>query len=96
MIKWKVDKNQRVLGDIKIENPTISKNILEDAFTETVYNKKNNVTIEEICYAVLSCDKILPSIREKYAYDIKEKLNEIKENKKILELSSSHVLVKTR
>jgi len=57
-------KNQRVIGDIQIENPTIAKRLLKEAFTEARYNRKDKVTLEEICYAIKACDKFSPTFKE--------------------------------
>lgn len=80
--------NQRVVGDIKINNPTIAKNIIEDAFAETVYNKKDKVSLEEICFSILSCDKLSITFRKAKVEELKESIiNEVvgdKNNLKII------------
>lgn len=66
--------NQRVVGDIKINSPTIAKNIIEDAFAETVYNKKDKVSLEEICFSILSCDKLSITFRKAKVEELKESI----------------------
>lgn len=65
-------KNQRVVSDIiKENNPRISKKILRNAFAEAVFNRKKEVTIEDICFAIFECDKFSPTYKE-------EKISELK------------------
>ncbi|MBQ9072777.1 MAG: ATP-dependent Clp protease ATP-binding subunit [Bacilli bacterium] len=74
-------KNQKVIGDIKVTNPTISKNVMEDAFLEALYNEKEFVSINDICIAIISCDKLSPSFRKEKATQLKEKINNSLEEK---------------
>lgn len=67
-------KHQNIIGDIQIQNPTLAKNILEDAFVEAVYHEKEFVGIEEIYMSIIECDKIYPSKRKETAKKIKEHL----------------------
>ena len=67
-------KNQKVVGDVKVTNPTVSKNIIKDAFREAIYNKKTSVTLEEIYIALLSCNKLSRTFRKSKAEYLKEKL----------------------
>lgn len=81
--------NQKNIGDIKIPNPKISKRILKDAFTEAIYQGKDFVTIDDLCFAIIDCDKLSPTIRKEKARKLKEKLNFMKQlesNKTILKL----------
>lgn len=67
-------KNQRVVGEIKETNPTISKKVLKDAFEEAIYNNSQNVTQEDICFAILSCPKLSPTIKKEKAQELKREL----------------------
>lgn len=73
-------KNQRAIGINKVINPTISKNIIKDAFTEAVYNNQKNVTLDDICLAILSCDKFPPTYRKTVAEKLKKKIMGIAES----------------
>ena len=81
MVEFIVDitdiKNQNVIGINKVINPTISKNIIEDAFAEAVYNYKNTVTLEDICCAIISCNKFSPTYKNEMAEKIKRKFCEL-------------------
>lgn len=68
--------HQKVIGINKVINPKISKNIIEEAFAEAVYNGQEVVTIDDICYAILSCDKFSPSYRKEIAEKLKNKILE--------------------
>lgn len=81
-------KNQNIVGDnIKILNPTISKNIIEDAFTEAVYNKKDVVVVEDIALSILECSKLSPTYRREKAERLKNKLISQKKDNKVLLLN---------
>jgi len=67
-------KNQRVVGEVKETNPTISKKIIKDAFEEAIYNNNKNVTIEDIDFAILSCSKLSPTLKKDKAKELKEKI----------------------
>lgn len=75
-------KNQRNCGDIKIAGSTISKKIIEDAFTEAIYNEKKFVTVEEIYLAIINCDKLSPSFRMTKVEELKHMLSIVQEEKK--------------
>lgn len=75
-------KNQRVVGEIKESNPTISKKILKDAFEDAVYNKNKNVTHEDIYFAILSCPKLSPTLKKDKAQELKRELIGDKEKQK--------------
>jgi hypothetical protein len=77
ILEYTNNKKQRVIGDVKITNPTLSKYLLDDAFSEAVYNMEDKVTIKDLCYAVNSCDKISESVKK----DLCDKLNLIPEIK---------------
>lgn len=96
ILEYTNTKKQRVIGDVKITNPTLAKYLLDDAFSEAVYNMEDKVTIKEICYAVNSCDKISESVKKelcdklnlipdiKYEdKDLQEKLEKLKKFKVI-------------
>lgn len=57
-------KRQKAVGDIKIENPTLAKKIIKDAFIEAIYNQKSSVGLEEISYAINTCDRLPQRARE--------------------------------
>lgn len=77
ILEYTNTKKQRIIGDVKITNPTLSKYLLDDAFSEAVYNMEDKVTIKDLCYAVNSCDKISESVKK----DLCDKLNLIPEIK---------------
>lgn len=70
-------KHQRVVGINKVVNPTISKNIIEEAFAEAVYNNQNMVTLDDICLAILSSDKFPLTYRKTIAEKLKNKITGI-------------------
>ena len=70
---------QRIINDIKITNPTLSKYVIEDAFVEAVYNKKDSVSIDDICLSIISCDKLSPTARKETAELLKASLNYVDE-----------------
>lgn len=70
-------KKQKVIGDAKITNPTLAKYVIEDAFVETLYNKKDLVSVEDICISLLSCDKLPPTTRKETAVALKSSINTI-------------------
>lgn len=79
-------KNQTVIGINKVINPTISKSIIDEAFAEAIYNYKNSVTLEDICNAILSCDKFSPTYKKEVVIKLKRKfsdLNKIEYNEPI-------------
>lgn len=82
-------KNQKVVGDsIKLSNPRISKNIIEDAFTEAIYNKQTKVTIEDFIFSILDCSKLSPTFRKEKAQKLKQIIIAPTQNKsKILQLN---------
>lgn len=83
------DQNkQRKVGDISLSNPRISKKLLKDAFTQAIFDGKKAVTLEEICFSILDCDKLSPTFRKEKAKELKKILNEskIQGKKSILEL----------
>ena len=65
-------KYQDVKGDVKVENPTISKRLIENAFTDALFHKKDIVTIEDICFAILDCDKLSIEFRKDCANLLRE------------------------
>jgi len=65
-------KNQRVVGDIKISNPRLAKDIFENAFVESIFNDKNHVSIEELCFAILDCDRISQTIRKEKVIELRK------------------------
>ena len=77
--------HQKLVGEPIVTNPTLSKNILEDAFVEAVYNEKEIVSIDDIYNALINCDKLSPTIRKEIAKKLKmilnHSLNEEKEPK---------------
>lgn len=80
-------KNQRVVGDtVKLSNPRISKTIIEDAFAEALFLEKDNVGIEDICFAITSCNKLNPVFRNEKADELKTTItNKSITKKKILD-----------
>lgn len=66
--------HQRVIGINKVVNPTISKNIIEEAFAEALYNERKVVTVDDICYSILSCDKFSPTYRKEVVEKLKKKI----------------------
>lgn len=58
---------------------TSAKNIIKDAFAETIYNKKTLVTFEEIYFAILSCNKLSLELRREKAEELKENITMPKE-----------------
>lgn len=79
---------QRKIDDtVKVSNPRLSKSIIEDAFAEALYNEKNKVQVEDICYAIISCHKLSPTFRKEKAQELKEMLNVKKIKNKTLQLS---------
>lgn len=83
-------KNQRVIEHIKISNPTITKNIIDEFFSEALYNESTEVTINDICFAILNCENLNPTFKKEKAEELKQTIlkekQEIKKNKKILKL----------
>lgn len=67
-------KHQRVVGDIPVENIKLAKNIIEDAFVEAIYNSCNEVSIDEIILAIISCSKLSPKFRKEKAENLKNKI----------------------
>lgn len=63
-------KSTYVTGTVKIENPTLSKNILEDIFTEAVYNHQNIINSDDISKALLECDKLSLEFMSEFGYDL--------------------------
>lgn len=53
---------------------TTSKSIIKDAFAEAIYNKSTSVKLEDICFAIISCNKLSPSFRKAKAEELKSKL----------------------
>lgn len=78
-------KNQRGLDMVRIQNPTISKHILDEAFAEVKYNKETDVNLNDICSAIIECDKISPTIRKEQAKKLKTSINIMQENVKVRE-----------
>lgn len=72
-------KNQRVVGDIKMTNPRLSKDIIENAFVEAVYSERTFVTVEDICFAIIDCDKLSFTFRKERAEELKRKIMSQKE-----------------
>jgi len=68
-------KNQRVVGDTKVTNPTLCKSVIEDAFVEAVYNKQDKVSVKDISLSILSCDKLSPTFRKEKAEKLRLFLN---------------------
>ena len=66
-----------IIGDIAITNPTLSKYLLEDAYAESIYEGKDEVTIDELIKAIRSCDKVSPTKKEELADLILEQYKEI-------------------
>lgn len=86
--------HQKLIGEPNVTNPTLSKNILEDAFVEAVYNEKESVSIEDIYNALINCDKLSPTIRKETSIRLKNSLEStlkvegnVKEKTKILEFA---------
>lgn len=82
-------KKQRMLGDVEENNPSISKKIIETAFYEAIYNNSKIVSIEDICYAILTCEKLSPKLRKEKVQRIKEMFSSHDlsvENNKIMKL----------
>ena len=74
--------NQTEKVNNKLENLTIAKRLLSDAFAEAKYDKKNSVTIDEIILALLDCNKLTIDFRKKCAERLKEYiLNENYQNR---------------
>ena len=63
--------HQRVIANVRINNPTLAKNVLENAFVEVKYNHKEVVTIDDICFAIIECDNLSPTIRKEQAFRLK-------------------------
>ena len=63
--------HQNQVDNVKINNPTLAKNIIDNAFVEAKYNEQDNVTINDISMAILECDNLSPTIRKEQAHRIK-------------------------
>lgn len=63
-------KSTYITGTVKIENPTLSKNILENIFTEAVYNHQNIINSDDISKALLECDKLSLEFMSEFGYDL--------------------------
>lgn len=68
-------KHQRQTDNVIINNPTLAKNIIANAFVEAKYNEQDNVTIEELSMALLECDNLSPTIRKEQARKIKHMIS---------------------
>jgi len=79
IIKITHKNSQKIIGDIKISNPRISKSIIEEAFAEAVYNRQQEVTINDICLSILSCDRLSPTFRKEQAQLLKNILVSLQE-----------------
>lgn len=75
-------KNQRVLDHIKISNPTITKNIIDESFSEALYNESSKVSVNDICFAILNCENLNPTFKKDKAEILKENLLKQKETTK--------------
>lgn len=75
IVKITDSKFQTVKGDIKVENPTISKRLIDNAFSDALYHRKNAVTIEDICFAILDCDKLSIEFRKDCAQALRNYIN---------------------
>lgn len=76
-------KCQKAIEDVKIQNPTLAKNVIEDAFVEAKYNHQKKVLIKDISMAIINCDRISSNNRKDIASMLK---NELINNKKVVEL----------
>jgi len=65
-------KYQTVKGDVKVENPTISKRLIENAFSDAKYHKKDFVTIDDIYMSIIDCDKLPINFRKESAQVLKD------------------------
>lgn len=72
-------KNQNVVGDTKKSNPRISKSIIEDAFAEALYNNRDYVSLEDICYGISSCGKLGPTFKETKIAQLRDNFGKEKE-----------------
>lgn len=74
-------KNQNVVGDgIRETNPSMSKRIIKNAFSEAVYNESDVVTIEDICFAIMECDKFSPTLKNTKVSILRQMFNVPKKN----------------
>ena len=69
-------KSQKVINDVKIQNPTLAKSVIEDAFVEAKYNHNEEVSTEDIVMAIIECDRILPARKKEIANDLKSYIQE--------------------
>ena len=60
---------------VKVENPTISKRLVQDAFSDAKFHKKDVVTIEDIFFAILDCDRLPLDFRKECADNLKQYFN---------------------
>jgi len=72
IVKITDSKFQSEKGDVKVENPTISKRLIENAFSDSLYHRKNVVTIEDVCFAILDCDKLPIEFRKDCAKSLRD------------------------
>lgn len=79
-------KRQKVVGDIQITNPTLSKKIIKSAFGEARYHKRDIVTIEDIQIAIIECNKLSVATRKENAHNLRAKFNETTKKNNILKL----------
>lgn len=79
-------QNQKVIGDVKIKNPTLAKSIIENAFVEAIYNRKQEVTISDICFAIIDCDKLSPTFRKEKASKLESIITSKQKVSNIIEL----------
>lgn len=63
--------HQNLIGDAKINNPSLAKSVLEDSFIEAFYNKKSIVNIDDVYLALIECDNLSPTIRKEGALKLK-------------------------
>lgn len=67
------DKDNQVKdGDIKVENPTISKRLLEDAFADAKYYEKEFIDLSDFVLVILDCDKLITEFRKDCAEALKK------------------------
>lgn len=76
-----------IAGSVKIENPTLSKNILENAFAEVVYNNGKKVIASDIDLAIREHDKLSLEFMSEFGFDLstQEKLCNLVGREKELE-----------
>lgn len=79
-------KKQRAIEDIKVTNPTLAKKIIQNAFSEALYQKRCVVTLDDVRIAILECNKLSLSTRKENAQQLKTKFSQQQKKSNILRL----------